>query len=108
MGLEVVHLRVFTNFFIYKNIEGKMSRSKAEKTIYSNSDSENHILTIIKKRLAWYGISELKLKSISKNDCDSVSIRLIDEVLKKEFTTFFKLNVFEKDSYDGKASSLAA
>ena len=85
-----------------------MSRSKAVKTIYSNSDSENHILTIIKKRLAWYGISELKLKSISKNDCDSVSIRFIDEVLEKEFTTFFKLNVFEKDSYNGKASSLAA
>ena len=25
-----------------------------------------------------------------------------------EFTTFFKLNVFEKDSYDGEVSSLAA
>ena len=108
MGLEVGNLRIFTNFFIHRKIERKMSRSKAEKTIYSNSDSENHILTIIKKRLAWYGISELKLKSISRNDCDSVSIRFIDEVLEKEFTTFFKLNVFEKDSYDGKASSLAA
>ena len=107
MRLEVVHSRVFANFFIHKEIERKMSRSKAEKTIYSNSNPENHILTIIKKRLAWYGISELKLKSISKNDCDSVSIRFIDEVLKKEFTTFFKLHVFEKDSYDGKASSLA-
>ena len=85
-----------------------MPRSKAEKTSYSNSDSKNHILTIIKKRLAWYGISELKLKSISKNDCDSISIRFRDEVMKKEFTTFFELNVFEKDSYDGKASSLAA
>ena len=108
MGLEIAPLHVFANSFIHKKIERKMSRSKAENTISSNSDPENHILTIIKKRLAWYGISELKLKSISKNDCDSVSIRFVDEVMKKEFTTFFKLNVFEKDSYDGKASSVAA
>ena len=85
-----------------------MSRSKAVKTICLNSDTENHILTIIKKRLAWYGISELKLKSISKNEGNFISIRFRDEVMKKEFTTFFELNVFEKDVYNGEVSSLAA
>ena len=85
-----------------------MSRSKAVKAICLNSDTENHILTIIKKRLAWYGISELKLKSISKNEGDFICVRFKDEVMKKEFTTFFELNVFEKDVYDGEVSSLAA
>ena len=85
-----------------------MSRSKAVKTICPNSDTENHILTIINKRVAWYGISGLKLESISKNDGDFISIRFKDEVMKKEFTTFFELNVFEKDVYDGEVSSLAA
>ena len=85
-----------------------MSRSIALQTVCSNSETEEHILTVIKKRLAWYGISNLKLKSISQNDGNSISVKLRDEATKKEFTTCLELNVFEKDLYDGEVSSLAA
>ena len=85
-----------------------MSRSIRVRTICLNSDTEDHILTIIKKRLAWYGISELKLNSISKNDSNSISINFRDELTKKEYTTFFELNVFGKGRHDGEVSSLAA
>ena len=85
-----------------------MSRSIALQAVCSNSETKEHILTVIKKRLAWYGISDLKLKSICQNDGNSISVMLRDEATKKEFTTCFKLNVFEKDRYDGEISSLAA
>ena len=85
-----------------------MSRSIAVKTVCSNWDTEEHILTLVKKRLAWYGISDLKLKSISQHDANSISVKLRDEATKKEFITCFELNVFEKHRYDGEVSSLAA
>ena len=85
-----------------------MSNITGSKKNFSNSKSEDFIRTIMKKRIKWYGISELTLKSIGQNDRSSVTVKIKNEKTKKEFTSRLNLNIFELRNYNNERGVHAA